>query len=63
MVTSKPSIIAYLQLTNSFESSGVRRKFSWGVGSFSSIWWSFVFGVCCLWRHILTSYSCFRTTF
>jgi len=30
MVTSKPSIIAYLQLTNSFESSGVRRKFSWG---------------------------------
>ena len=40
--------------------SGVRRKFSWG-GSFSGIWWSFVFGVCCLWRHNLTSYSCFKT--
>jgi len=31
--------------------SGVRRKFSWGV-SFSGIWWSFVFGMRCLWRHI-----------
>jgi len=40
--------------------SGVRRKFSWGV-SFSGIWWSFVFGVRCLWRHNLTSYSCFQT--
>jgi len=23
-----------------------------GEGSFSGIWWSFVFGVGCLWRHI-----------
>jgi len=28
--------------------SGVGRKFS-----FSGIWWSFVFGVRCLWRHNL----------
>jgi len=27
--------------------SGVRRKFSWGA-SFSGMWWSLVFGVCCL---------------
>jgi len=40
--------------------SGVRRKFSWGV-SFSGIWCSFVFGVRCLCRHNLTSYSCFQT--
>ena len=40
--------------------SGVRRKFSWG-GSFSSILWSFVFGVHCLWRHNLTSYSCYES--
>ena len=32
-----------------------------GGGSFSGIWWSSVFGVCCLWRHNLTSYSCFQT--
>ena len=30
--------------------SGVNRNFPWG-GSFSCIWWSFVFGVLCLWRH------------
>jgi len=30
-------------------------------GSFSGIWWSFAFGVRCLWRHNLTSYSCFQT--
>jgi len=29
--------------------------------SFSGIWWSFVFGVRPLWRHNLTSYSCFPT--
>jgi len=40
--------------------SGVRRKFSWG-GSFSGIWWSFLFAVRCLWRHNLTSYSCFQS--
>jgi len=28
-------------------------------GSFSGMWWSFVFGVCCSWRHSLTTYSCF----
>ena len=39
--------------------SGVRRKFSWRV-SFSGIWWSFVFGLRSLWRHNLTSYSCFQ---
>jgi len=33
--------------------SGVRKKFSWGV--------SFALGVRCLWRHNLTSYSCFQT--
>jgi len=36
--------------------SGVRRIFSCGGFSFSGIWWSFVFGVRCLWRHNLTSY-------
>ena len=41
-------------------SSDARRKFSWGI-SFSGIWWSLVFGVCCLWRHNLTSQSCFQT--
>jgi len=40
---------------------GARRKFSWSGGSFSGIWWPFVFGVRCLWRHNLTSYSCFQT--
>jgi len=29
--------------------------------SFSGVWWSFLFGVRCLWRHNLTSYSCFQT--
>jgi len=33
-----------------------------GGGSFSGIWWSFVFGVRCWWRHNLTSYSCFQTS-
>jgi len=28
---------------------------------FSVIWWSFVFGVRCLWRHNLTSFPCFQT--
>jgi len=28
---------------------------------FSGIWWSFLFDVRCLWRHDLTSYSCFQT--
>jgi len=32
--------------------SGVRRKLSLG-GSFNGRWWSFVFGVRCLWRHHL----------
>jgi len=32
-----------------------------GGGSFSGIWWSFVFAVSCLWHHNLTSYSCFQT--
>ena len=40
--------------------SGVRRKFPWVV-SFNDIWWWFVFGVRYLWRHNLTSYSCFQT--
>jgi len=31
--------------------SGVGRKFSWGF-SFNGRWWSFVFGVRSLWRHI-----------
>ena len=30
-------------------------------GSFSGIWCSFVCGVWSLWRHNLTSYSCFQT--
>jgi len=29
--------------------------------SFSGIWWTFAFGVRCLWRLDLTSYSCFQT--
>jgi len=40
--------------------SGVSRKFSWMV-SFSGMWWLFAFSVRCLWRHKLTSYSCFQT--
>jgi len=40
--------------------SGVRRKFSWGE-SFRVVWWSFAFGVRCLWRYNLTSYSCVET--
>jgi len=32
-----------------------------GGGSCIGIWWSFVFDVRCLWRHNLTSYSCFQT--
>jgi len=36
------------------------QKISMGV-SFSGIWWSFAFGVRCLWRHNLTSCSCFQT--
>jgi len=40
--------------------SCVRRKFSW-EGSLSGIWCSFVCGVRFLWRHNLTSYSCFQT--
>ena len=39
--------------------SGVRRKFLWGV-SFSDVWWSFLYRVRCLWRHNLTSWSCFQ---
>jgi len=35
--------------------SGVRRKFLWGEEIFSDLWWSFVFGVRCLWRHNLIS--------
>jgi len=35
-------------------------NFHGGV-SFSGIWWPFVFGVRCLWRHNLTSHSCFQT--
>ena len=48
-------------ISNSWSSSGVRRNFSWWGFSFRGIWWSFVFAVCCLWRHNLTSYSCFQT--
>ena len=40
--------------------SGVRRKFSLG-GLFSGLWWSFAFGVRCLWRHNLKSYSVSQT--
>jgi len=36
------------------------QKMFMGV-SFSGIWLSFVFDVLCLWRHSLTSYSCFQT--
>jgi len=36
---------------------------SHGEVSFSGIWWSFAFGVRCLWRHNLTSHLCFQTTF
>jgi len=28
---------------------------------FRVIWWPFVFGVRCLWRHNLTSFACFQT--
>jgi len=48
-------------LWNSLWTSGARRKFSRGRISFRVIWWSFVFGVRGLWRHNLTSFSCFQT--
>jgi len=38
------------------------QKIFMGV-SFSDICWRFVFGVRCLWRHNLTSYSCFQAKF
>ena len=44
-----------------FLSSGVRRKFSWGGGLVQGHRWQFVFGVRCLWRHNLTSFTCFQT--
>jgi len=39
------------------------QKIFMGRVSFSCIWWSFVFGVRFLWRHNLTSYSCFQAKF
>ena len=39
------------------------QKIFMGGGSFSGIWWSFLFGVRCLRRHNLTSYSCFQAKF
>ena len=45
----------------SFSISGIRRKFSWGGFWVRIIWWSFVFGLRCLWRHNLTSIPCFQT--
>jgi len=42
------------------EAVAYAKKISWGV-SFTGICWSFVFGVRRLWRHNLTSYSCFQT--
>jgi len=47
--------VAITQKQSLNRNSGVHRKFSWGV-SCSGICWSFVFGMCCLWRHNLTSY-------
>jgi len=41
--------------------SVVRRKFSWGGGWLRVIWWPFVFGLRCLWRHSLTSFPRFQT--
>ena len=38
------------------------QKIFMGV-SFSGMWWSFVFGVRFLWRHTLTSFSCFQANF
>jgi len=35
-------------------------NFHWRGGSFSGIGWSFEYGERCLWRHNLTSYSCFQ---
>jgi len=32
-----------------------------GGGWFRVTWWPFVFGVRCLWRHNLTSFTCFQT--
>jgi len=43
-----------------FTTVAYAENFHGGV-SFSSIWWPFVFGVRCLWRHKLTSYSYFQT--
>jgi len=43
-----------------FAVSDVRRKILRGV-SFSGVCWSFACGVRLLWRHNLTSYSCFQT--
>ena len=32
-----------------------------GEFSLSGTWWSFVFGLRCLWRHNLTTFTCFQT--
>jgi len=37
------------------------QKILMGGGWFKVIWWLFVFGVHCLWRHNLTSFPCFQT--
>ena len=58
-IWSNRQIHSYIGVTVHF--SGVRKIFSWGRVSFSGIWWSFVFGVSSLWRHNLTSFSCFQT--
>jgi len=39
------------------------QKIFMGGVSFSGRWWPFVFGVRCLWRHNLASYSCFQAKF
>ena len=39
------------------------QKIFMGEVWFSDTWWSFVFAVRCLWRHNLTSYSCFKAKF
>ena len=37
------------------------QKIFMGGGWFRVVWWSFVFGVRCLWRHNLTSCPCFQS--
>jgi len=57
-----PLILESIQCSGNYwwQQWRTQKIFTGGV-SMSDTWWSFVFGVRCLWRHNFTSYSCFQT--